>query len=220
MKKCFLILYVSLIAIVAWAGDQNTVLVPKYITRGQSSVIPEKTDNMKLRNLEFNQNGDQGNLVRCIQWAADSIVRVNYETNIFLLTVTSLKSGDATVEMRSFDPMGSNPTDRQQLYGVVKHAHCYLVVKLISGNELRGAWAGNQPLLKQLFKDAHGKTKFERVFELVEDLVQYGGTRFVATYRNGVFDPILEFIVNGEDLLHRVIAKPENGDDITGKDCD
>lgn len=209
MKKYFLILCATLLAAATWAGDKNTVLVPVYITRGQSSMIPEKTDNMKLQNLALNPDGAQRSLARCIRWVADSIVRTNYESNIFLLTVTPLSQDGAAVEITSFDPMKEDAAGRQQLYGVVKHAHCYLIVKCVGDMEAHLSAPTNKLLLNQLFNKDKGKTKFERVFELVKDRIQYGGTCFKGTFKNGRFDTMLEFKVNGKDLLHPATPSPD-----------
>ena len=201
MLRNILILTAALLALCASAGDKNTVVVPKQFTRDQSGMIPEKTDYMKLQNLAFNRRGEQQSLIAALQPVLDSIVSTNYELPFFSLTLRPMTAGGTRVEIASYDMMQEPAAARKLLYGVLKIKNCYFIVK----NAV--TTTDNILLLQQMWVNSSGKTRFERIFELVTDPVHYGGTKFVGQYQNGRITPST-FIVNGEDLLHPKSAEP------------
>lgn len=203
MQRNILILITALLALCANASDKNTVVVPKQFTKGQSSIIPEKTDYLKLQNIAFNRRGEQQGLIAALQPVLDSIVSTNYELPFFSLTISPMVAGGTRVEIASYDVMQEPAAARKLLYGVLKIRNCYFIVK----NAVTTT-ADNILLLQQMWTNASGKTRFERIFELVTDPVHYGGTKYVGLYKNGHITPST-FIVNGEDLLHPQPTEPQ-----------
>lgn len=176
-------------------GDNsNTVPVTKQITRYQSSLIPDKTDEMKIDNLELDTTGQYAQLALATQDVLQQIVAINYESPFFKVSAYPNAENKTMLYVQSCDIMQEDAQGRKMLMGVVKIKNCYFVVQ-------KRSQSGS--IVENLFKKGRGKIEFERVFEYVEEPLTLGGTLFLGIW-NGQkqgFDAN-EFTVNGDDLLH------------------
>ena len=89
MKKILIIAWVLTVVFTLRAEDRNSVLVTKQITRYQSSMIPDKTDEMKIQNLDLKMTGQNAQLKKAMLEILEQIVKTNYESPIFKVTVST-----------------------------------------------------------------------------------------------------------------------------------
>lgn len=205
MKKILIIAWVLTVVFTLRAEDRNSVLVTKQITRYQSSMIPDKTDEMKIQNLDLKMTGQNAQLKKAMLEILEQIVKTNYESPIFKVTVSTQPDHRVMLGVKSCDIMQEDAQGRKMIVGVLQVKNCYFIVQ-DTGN--------SENLVQEIFSKGRGKTKFERVFEYVEEILRPGGTLFRGMWNNEsqAFD-IGEFIINGNDTLHPAIE--ENSQEAT-----
>lgn len=193
MKKIAIaLLLIVALASTAIASDKNVVLVTKHITRSQTSQLPDKTDVMKLKNLQLNGTGEYGPLAQATLTLLEQIASTNYESNTFWFTLEWQPSGDIALQVVSSDVMESSPQERKTFLGNIKVGNCYFVIQEKS----------NKQLMKKIVEGCQGKTQFEHVFEYVVDPISYGGTRLNAMWSSSSNSfTINQFCINGENQL-------------------
>ena len=174
------------------AKDKEVILT-MHITPYQRDKIPAKTDELKLKTLSLNENGEYAMFVQSLQPLLQRVANEDLDHITFRLVIEPSPEGDGvndlTVRITGFDLMEEPASTRNELMGALQVGYKYFIVKPAPLNK---------KLLPKLLAVEKTKIKFVREFELLANPVDILNTQVDAEWQQG------------ELLLKRCVISDEN----------
>ena len=193
MKRIISIILLVITSVsIAQAKDKEVILT-KQITPYQRNMIPAKTDELKLKTLSLNENGEYGEFVQSLLPLLQRVASEDLDHITFRLVIEPSADGDGvndlSVRITGFDLMEEPASTRNELMGALQVGYKYFIVKPAPLNK---------KLLPKLLTVEKTKIKFVREFELLANPVDILNTQVDAEWQQG------------ELLLKRCVIADEN----------
>ena len=188
MKRFTLIVVMALSLISVSAADKE-LLIPVYLTEQQHHMLPEKTDFVKVPQVEC-KDGKYSDFLAGLIACLTDIAATDVDHNVYSLKIQH-SGTDLLVNVVGRDVLQSSEKERKNFKGdmIIERAHFII----LEDDDNRG-------IFKAMFRKAGGNVRIEHVFEFVPEVPTFQPTVFRALWKDNNLS-VSEYVVGGEDKL-------------------
>ena len=197
MKRIIIVILLAIACVGIIQSKDKEVILTMQITPYQRNKIPAKTDELKLKMLSLNENGEYGIFVQSLLPLLQRVANEDLDHVTFRLVIEPSPDGDGvndlTVRITGFDLMLEPAASRAELMGALQVGYKYFIVKPMPLNK---------NLLPKLLTVEKSKIKFVREFELLANPVDILNTQVDAEWREGELQ-LSRCVISDENKLNQ-----------------
>ena len=196
MKRIITVILLAIACVGIMQAKDKEVILTMQITPYQRDKIPAKTDELKLKTLSLNDNGEYALFVQSLQPLLQRVANEDLDHITFRLVIEPSPEGDGvndlTVRITGFDLMLEPAASRAELMGALQVGYKYFIVK---------PTPLNKNLLSKMLTVEKQKIKFVREFELLANPVDILNTQVDAEWREGELQ-LSRCVISDENKLN------------------